>query len=607
MALSTGGKVAFTLGVALSALAALGAIAAWRIWQDEQPLLGTVVLVLVGVVAAVLIAEARNVRLDLAENARAHEALLASEARVAGLVSIAADAIVSVDEAHRITLFNRGAEEIFGYSAREVLGRPLAELLPGRFRATHDQHLDVFAAAPEMARRMGERAAIAGLRKDGTEFPAEASILKQRVDGRPSFTVVLRDATERKRIEESQRFLADAGGVLTRTLDAEEAVTAVAQLPVPRVGDVCFVDLIENERVRRVTSVSGDPALDARVAALADAPGIDSASAIVDVLRTRRPLLVAEVTDEWLQAHTETADLLERTRSLGGRSAIFVPLVARGEVLGVLTVISTRPERRYGPGDVALMERLADRAAFAIDNARLFGLSRAASRARDDMLGVVSHDLRNPVNAIGMCVRVLRESPPDDPQARAELVNAIADAVEWMDRLIRDLLDVASIETGRLSIVRHREEVRPIVDSAVAMFAHGAQARGVRLTQEVPAGLPPVDGDAARLVQVLSNLLANALAHTEAGGNVSIAVAAADGEVLFTVRDTGSGIPVEELPHIFERHWRGHTSARKGGSGLGLAISHGLVQAHGGRIWAESVPGQGSAFHLTIPSGPAHA
>src|SRR3990172_8654971 len=571
MALSTGGKVAFALGVALTALAALGAIPAWRIWRDEQPLLGTVVLVLVGVVAAVLIAEARNVRLDLAENARAHEALLASEARVAGLVSIAADAIVSVDEAHRITLFNRGAEEIFGYSAREVLGRPLAELLPGRFRATHDQHLDVFAAAPEMARRMGERAAIAGLRKDGTEFPAEASILKQRVDGRPSFTVVLRDATERKRIEESQRFLADAGGVLTRTLDAEEAVTAVAQLPVPRVGDVCFVDLIENERVRRVTSVSGDPALDARVAALADAPGIESAPAIVDVLRTRRPLLVAEVTDEWLQAHTETADLLERTRSLGGRSAIFVPLVARGEVLGVLTVISTRPERRYGPADVALMERLADRAAFAIDNARLFGLSRAASRARDDMLGVVSHDLRNPVNAIGMCVRVLRESPPDDPQARAELVNAIADAVEWMDRLIRDLLDVASIETGRLSIlrhresppddlqaraelvnaiadavewmdrlirdlldvasietgrlsiVRHREEVRPIVDSAVAMFALGAHARGVRLTQQVPAGLPPVDGDAARLVQVLSNLLANALAHTEAGGNVSIA------------------------------------------------------------------------------------
>src|SRR3989304_5202866 len=128
MALSTGGKVAFTLGVALSALAALGAIAAWRIWQDEQPLLGTVVLVLVGVVAAVLIAEARNVRLDLAENARAHEALLASEARVAGLVSIAADALLSVCEAPP-----RGARSPPGRAAAGALPRD-ARPTPGRFR-----------------------------------------------------------------------------------------------------------------------------------------------------------------------------------------------------------------------------------------------------------------------------------------------------------------------------------------------------------------------------------------------------------------------------------------------------------------------------------------
>ncbi len=528
----------------------------------------------------------------------------ASDAEMAGILSISVDAIITVDSRQRITRFNHGAETIFGYGAGEMLGRPLELLLPERFRGAHAKHIVEFAGSPEGARRMGDRAAISGLRKDLTEFPAEASILKLAVDGETSFTVVLRDVTDSKRTEEAQRLLADAGGVLNRTLDEDEAIALVAQLPVGRLGDVCLLDIVDGEAVRRVTSITGDPELNARVAAIAyDAAGPDSASAAVDVLRTRRALLVEVVTDDWLEAHAETPELLERMRALGPRSLILVPLIARDAVLGVMTVMSVRAPRRFEAADVALAEQLAERAAFAIDNARLFGLARAATRARDDMLGVVSHDLRNPVSAIGMCVRVLRESPPEDPQARNELVSAIADAAEWMDHLIRDLLDVGSIEAGRLSIVRHREEVKPIVESAVAMFARGAEAQGIRLSQEVPDDVPAVNGDATRLMQVLSNLLANALAHTDAGGSVTVSVAAQPGEVTFTVRDTGSGIPAHELPHIFERHWRGHASARKGGSGLGLAISRGIVAAHGGRIWVESAPRQGSAFHVAVPTG----
>lgn len=523
---------------------------------------------------------------------------------MAGILSISVDAIITVDSRHRITRFNHGAETIFGYAADEMLGRELELLLPERFRGAHASHMVEFAGSPESARRMGDRRAISGLRKDGREFPAEASILKLAVEGETSFTVVLRDVTDRKRIEEAQRLLADAGGVLNRTLDEDEAISLVAQLPVGRLGDVCLLDIVDGEAVRRVTSITGDPDLNARVAAIAyDTAGPDSASAAVDVLRTRRALLVEAVTDDWLEAHAETPELLERLRALGPKSLILVPLVARDAVLGVMTVMSVRAPRRFEVADVALAEQLAERAAFAIDNARLFGLARAATRARDDMLGVVSHDLRNPVNAIGMCVRVLRESPPEDPEARNELVSAIAEAAEWMDHLIRDLLDVGSIEAGRLSIVRHLEEVKPIVESAVAMFARGAAARGIRLTQEVPDDVPAVNGDATRLMQVLSNLIANALTHTDAGGSVLVSVAAHPGEVTFTVRDTGSGIPEHELPHIFERHWRGHASAREGGSGLGLAISRGIVAAHGGRIWVESAPRQGSAFHVAVPTG----
>jgi signal transduction histidine kinase len=200
-----------------------------------------------------------------------------------------------------------------------------------------------------------------------------------------------------------------------------------------------------------------------------------------------------------------------------------------------------------------------------------------------------------------MCARVLRESPPADLQARRDMLDAIGEAAEWMDRLIRDLQDVGSIERGRLAVERHTEDVRPIVESAIAMFTQLADSRRVRLAHDVPDGIPPVEGDAGRLVQVLSNLLSNALRHTGEGGSVTVRASTNGGDVLFSVRDTGAGVPPEALPRIFDRHWTSDVAANRGGSGLGLAISRGIVQAHGGRIWVESEPGKGSTFFFTVP------
>jgi PAS domain S-box-containing protein len=164
---------------------------------------------------AFLVAEAR----DVTEAKWAERALRVSEAKFAGIITIASDAIISVDEHGLITMFNRGAEYIFGYSADEVLGRPLDVLLPERFRGGHSRHMRNFAASPVAARRMGERQEIMGARKNGTEFPAEASISKLDLFGSTIFTVVLRDITERKRVERSQRFLAQAGTILASSLD----------------------------------------------------------------------------------------------------------------------------------------------------------------------------------------------------------------------------------------------------------------------------------------------------------------------------------------------------------------------------------------------------
>ena len=175
------------------------------------------------------------------------------------IIAISSDAIISTDVQQRIIRFNRGAEEIFGYRAEEVLGLPLNVLLPARFRDTHGDHVRQFARSGVAARRMAERRQISGRRKNGEEFPAEASISQVDLDGDRLFTVVLRDISDRKRAEQAQRFLAQAGALLAGSLDADQTLDSVAALAVPMLGDWCIVFLNDEKGMRRAIAVHADP------------------------------------------------------------------------------------------------------------------------------------------------------------------------------------------------------------------------------------------------------------------------------------------------------------------------------------------------------------
>src|SRR5262245_33532100 len=198
---------------------------------------------------------------DITERKRVEQALRLSEAKFSGIVSIAADAIISIDEDQQITIFNEGAERIFGYSKAEVIGRSLDILIPERFRAIHQEHVARFATGQATARRVGGRQTpIIGLRKNGEEFPADATISKLDVGGKRMMTVALRDITELKRVENEQRFLADVGEVLTSTLDYEETLRNIAQLAVRDLADFCIVDIVEEMvGTRRLKVLSRDP------------------------------------------------------------------------------------------------------------------------------------------------------------------------------------------------------------------------------------------------------------------------------------------------------------------------------------------------------------
>jgi PAS domain S-box-containing protein len=558
-----------------------------------------------GAAIVLLAAQQLYMRSRLITHDRAEEALRASEAKYSGILAIAAEAIITVDQTQRIVHFNRGAEDIFGYSAEDAIGRHLAILLPARFREAHVKHMEQFAQSPATARRMGERREIFGFRSDGTEFPAEASISKLIAPDGILFTVVLRDITRQRRVEEDDRFLADASSELAQTLNVDATMRAVADLPVPRLADACLLDLAaDGGTFRRMPSRRMPPdhaTLGAGLAGLAaHALTTDSPSPIVDVVRRGRRELVNDVTDDWLEANADSP-AIPLWRQIGPRALLILPLQAGGDTLGALTLI------RVGDGDgfdaerTALAEKYAAVAAAALANARLYEAARDANRARDEVLGVVSHDLRNPISAISMCARVLRDNPPSDESGRAALLTTIEESTTWVNRLIADLLDVANIERGKLSLEIAAQEPAQLALQALHMFDVEAREQGITLEARLATNLPIVAADGARIVQALGNLLRNAIKFTPEGGRVTIGAEAQDGGVAFSVSDTGPGIAPERQARIFDRYWQSSNGARARGSGLGLSIAKGIVEAHGGRLGVESEVGRGSVFAFNVP------
>ena len=220
-----------------------------------------------------------------------------------------------------------------------------------------------------------------------------------------------------------------------------------------------------------------------------------------------------------------------------------------------------------------------------------------AARVRDEVLGMVSHDLRSPLSAIAMSANALLEGSGDLPV----LANAIVRSSEWALRIIRDLLDVTAIEAGRLTIHPEPMIVQAITEVICSMFASSAATAGVTLVVEPVGTALWVDADVDRVVQAVGNLVGNAIKFTPRGGNVTLAVNRDGNSVRFRVEDTGVGIAPENIPRLFDRFWQAHESGR-GGAGLGLVIAHGIAEGHGGRIEVESQPGRGSTFTLILPA-----
>lgn len=397
---------------------------------------------------------------------------------------------------------------------------------------------------------------------------------------------------------EGLRFLTRAGRVLSRSLDPEKTMQRLVRLAVPRIACFAMIDLVHEERrLRRMSYKHVDedrePLLDRPQPFLPEEEGLVP---LATVLETGHPMLIENAERDW----TGSAAVLERIRRLDGRSLMLVPLVTAERTLGVLTFGSTRTDRFYRQRDFQLARELARSASLAVENARLYRESQQAIAARDEVLGIVSHDLRNPVTRVWAAAEMitLHDDVPEDVSESAEMIVRAADE---MDRLIEDLLDVARIEAGRLSVDPSPTPLRTLLDRLDEAHRLAARESGIDWVVERPEQTSTLVLDEARILQALGNLVGNALKFTPEGGAVRVFTeASGDGVVRIAVEDTGAGMDESQLAHVFDRFWQSTEGDRRG-AGLGLSIVRGIVEAHDGRIHMDSEPGVGTTVWVDLP------
>ena len=540
--------------------------------------------------------------LDITQRKSLEEQLRFSEAKFSGIVRASADAIICLDENQQITLFNEGAEKIFGYSSSEAIGASVDILIPERLRSIHRQHVAQFSTGGETARRMGNRSAvIVGLRRNGEEFPADAAISRLGVGGKQILTLALRDISELKRIEYEQRFLAEVGAVLTSTLNYQEMLTNVAELVVRDFADFCIVDVVEEEsRLKRLQVASRDPSKgwvsDLYMQVPLDRKQPDP---FLSVLQSKRLVLMERLSPELIASTSWSEEHLRALRAADVKSLMVVPLLARGKLVGVIALISSSPHRFYGQADAHLAEELARRAALSIENARLFDEAQRAVGIRDEVLAIVAHDLGNHLTPIAITANVLHQADQVDQAKLHDFTGRILQSADQMFSLIVDLQDFARIQSGTFSVVKKSHSLLAIVDMVIDSARVQVEAKQQTLEVDLPSDLPHVMADARRIGQVISNLLGNAIKFTPEGGTIRLSARRRANTIVTCVSDTGPGIAPEHLSKVFDRFWQAQRKSK--GSGLGLSIAKGVIEAHGGTIWAESQAGQGSSLFFTVP------
>lgn len=514
-------------------------------------------------------------------------------------------------------------------------------LSPTTFKGTYEGFIEVIHPLDQPLVRQAVQRAIDELsnfevefrvmRPDGSIrwYAGKGKVISQETGQAARLLGVNYDIHDLKHATESLGFLVDASHTLTASLDYHTTLQQLAALAVPKLADWCMVFVQESpDEVKQLSVTHSDPA---RVAWALDfqkdypydkETGRRLQKDILQIIRTGLPQFLPEMSDEMLKGIAIDETHLRFMREMGPRSKIAVPLIARNRTLGVISFISSfESGRNYGLADLELAQELARQAGQAIDNSWLYRQAQEAIQAqreldhlKDQFLSIASHELRTPLTTIKgysqILQRDLNRREANQPNGSAaslrevRILNNVVNQVGRMENLVSEMLDVSRIQSGQFELKRSPDlDLNEVVRCVVEQQQDAAndhpllfQPASVRLTG---------NWDEGRLEQVLNNLINNALKYSPAGEPVVVGLYPAENaaEVVTWVRDQGIGISPEHQAHIFDRFYRARTpmNVNVDGLGLGLFICHETISQHGGRMWLESVLGQGSTFYFSLP------
>jgi PAS domain S-box-containing protein len=498
-----------------------------------------------------------RLQLELAERRRIEAALEISRSRFAGILEIASDAIIAFDRDRIVTLFNQGAEEIFGYSAAEAIGKSLDLLLPQQLDASESTPNCQLDLGKDRSPGRGKRQQTIGVRRDGSVFPAEASISYLELGQERVYTIILRDVTERQLAE---RNLHEALHKLNFHFENSPLAT------------------IEWDREFRVV----------RWSATAEKIFGWSAAKVLG----KRP-------DEWKFVVAEDAERIGRVmeRLIAGVEKQNVTINRNYRANG--TIVNCEWYNSILPDSSGRMESVFSLILDVTERHQV-------ERMKDEFIAIVSHELRTPLTSIYGSLSMLASGLLDPTSAKGQRLLSIAvDSTDRLMRLVNDILDIERIESGAVMMVKAIWSVGDLMAKAVDVVQPLADRAGIALNVSDAGGQVWVDAD--RLIQTFTNLLSNAIKFSPSGSMVWFTSTKQGGRMLFQVRDRGRGIPPEKLELIFERFQQVDVSDSRNneGTGLGLAICRSIIQQHGGRIWVESELGGGSTFSFILPRSPS--
>jgi len=454
------------------------------------------------------------------------------------LESLVGYAIIAADFDGNVIAFNEGARQIYGYAPEEVIGKQEMQIFFPEDFIEAGKLQQIIGDLIEQGRFSYEGEKV---RKNGDKFPAQVlfTLTKDKSGKVVGFIEIVADLTERKRAEEALRVSrASFHNVVDKSADGA--------IVVDRKGVVRFVNpagkrLVTEPKAKQLLSIGE---------------------------LFGRPIVAGDVME---------VEIIRGDGEIG---------------IAEMRVVDTEWE-----GGNAYLVSLRD----ITERKRAEEKLRELDRMKSEFLSNVSHELRTPLHSIKGFTKLMLEGKVPDPEIQKEFLSTIDKQSEHLGVLINGLLDMSRLESSRFTIQKQCLSIKDIVHETVESFYSLASDKGTVINEDIPVTLPEIDADRERVRQVMVNLLSNAIKFSNNGSGITVKGEVKDRELLVQVTDRGIGIPEEAIPHLFERFYRAPDSMARGGAGLGLYISKQIIEAHGGRIWAESKVGQGSTFSFTLP------